>query len=357
MGDSLLDIDLKLSPFYTAEHGFSFSSRLALKWNPPLSERWKLVVGPELQEGREENLSATKVRLSSLQPDPRLPGHLEAKGGTDFRFGGEAYFSYLPSKRWEMRLGISPWDDTIQVALGHWSYQGFNDGNLADPKITLGPGGELRFHQEGTKNFPADLKLFTRVAWGGHGEALAAVDGRLSFGLFDKFKRAGWESTLGAGLGLFYPEGTLHSLLPGADPKTAGNALTPNIYLKQGITRDFEFQAGYGAFLPLSPSNDARLSDLRRRQAFNASADFRFNRDWAIHGQYGHVWRNDLDGVEGTQSEDHLGLSLRWMVTALESRAVNVSAGVTATHHNGQWEPGAYTALEISLKKFAHKKI
>src|SRR5262249_33502519 len=153
----------------------------------------------------------------------------------------------------------------------------------------------------------------------------------------------------------YYPEGALPALLQGIPANAAGGALSPSVYLQQGIGESFDVQAGYAKFIPVLDPNSSSLTPLKSRQALNVSADFH-RRHWGIRANYGRVWRDDLEGVTGTKVEDQFGLAGRWMVLGDKSRVLNLILGGLLTRSDDKIGGGAYAAFEISANKIAPSK-
>jgi hypothetical protein len=308
-----------------------------------------------LQVGNEAGLSDAKIRFLRLSPDPRL---FKINGtDSDLRIDiPELYTQFRPNSQWQIRLGRNYWDNTLHRRFRDWSYEGFTDGNLADPNIHLGVGGDVRFHQPMSKTFPVDLKFSMSGALGGKKEGLALLQGLATFNFFDTDKMPGWVTVLGGTLGyVYYPENSLPSLLPGIAATDAGGGITPSVYLQQGFGEHFDIQAGYGQFVPVQTASGEGLTPLKERKQFSLGADFK-QRYWGLHANYARVWRDDLVGVEGTKVEDQFGASARVMIFGDKSRVLNFVLGGLATRSDSQFNIAGYGAFELSIQRFAPGK-
>ncbi|MFO1463366.1 MAG: hypothetical protein U1F66_06285 [bacterium] len=354
MGDPTLDFSAEGSfPFHTINddylYGVRFTPRFRYEFNPKVTT----VVGAAVQAGTEEALTDSKVRMLRLTPDPRLFKIPDS----DFRLDvPELYAQFQPNSQWQFRLGRNYWDNTLQRRFRDWSYEGFTDGNLADPNIHLGFGGDIRFHQPMSKNFPLDLRLSASGALGGKKEGLALLQGLATFNFFDPNKMPGWVTVLGSSLGyVYYPTDSLPSLLPGIAATDAGGALTPSVYLQQGFGPYFDIQAGYGQFLPIQDSSEPGATPLKGRKQVSVSADFK-QRYWGLHANYARVWRDDIAGFNGTKVEDLMGFSARWMVLGDKNRTLNFVLGTFASRSDDKFGVAGYGAFELGIQRFAPGK-
>ena len=354
MGDPTLDLTFEGSfPFHDINEHYDYGLRLSPRFRYEFNDQVSTIVGASMQAGKEGALSDAQVRLFRLTPDPRLFKIPDS----DFRLDvPELYAQFRPNSKWQIRLGRNYWDNTLQRRFRDWSYEGFTDGNLADPNIHLGVGGDIRFRQPMTKSFPLDLNLSLSGALGGKKEGLALLQGIATFNMFNPEKMPGWVTAVGGSLGyVYYPEGSLPSLLPGILGTDAGGALTPSVYLQQGLGDYVDVRAGYGQFVPIQDPSGENVTSLKDRKQFSLAADFK-QRYWGLHANYARVWRNDLAGFEGTKVEDQFGLSARAMVFGDRSRVLNFVLGGIATRSDDKFNIGAYGAFEISVQRFAPGK-
>lgn len=356
MGDPTLDLSFEGSfPFHEINNDYIYGLRLAPRFRYEFNDKITTVVGPALQVGNESGLSDAKIRLLRLSPDPRL---FKIEGtDSDLRIDiPELYAQFKPSSQWQIRLGRNYWDNTLQRRFRDWSYEGFTDGNLADPNIRLGWGGDVRFHQPMTEKFPVDLRLSLSGAFGGKKEGMGLLQGLLTFNMFNPDKMPGWVTVIGGSLGYVnYPEGSLPALLPGINATDAGGGLTPSAYLQQGFGDHFDIQAGYGQFVPVHAASGEGLTPLKDRKQFSLGADLHW-RYWGLHANYARVWRDDLAGFEGTKVEDQFGASARVMIFGDKSRVLNFVLGTLATRSDAQFNIAGYGAFEIGIQRFAPGK-
>lgn len=356
MGDPTLDINVEGSfPFHQINDQYDYGFRLSPRFRYEFNDKITTVVGPALQVGNEAGLSDAKIRFLRLSPDPRL---FKIEGtDSDLRLDiPELYAQFKPSSQWQFRIGRNYWDNTLQRRFRDWSYEGFADGNLADPNIHLGFGGDIRFHQPMTEKFPLDLKLSLSGALGGKKEGLGLLQGILTFNMFNPDKMPGWVTVLGGSLGYVnYPEGSLPSLLPGIANTDAGGGLAPSVYLQQGFGEHFDIKAGYAEFVPIHEASGNNLTPLKNRKQVSVAADFS-QRYWGIHANYARVWRDDLVGVEGTKVEDQFGLSGRVMIFGDKSRVLNFVLGTLATRSDDKFNIAGYGAFELGIQRFAPGK-
>lgn len=357
MGDITLDFSAEgVFPFHLTDDkylwGLRFTPRTNIQFDPKLS----LHLSPTVQFGSEDALTDAKLPLFRLNPDRRLLVHdtVTVDGNSrDMRVDiPEVYLKYHFSPNWQLRVGRYYWDNTIQRIMRDWiNVEGFNNGNLADPQISVGPiGGDLRFRKPWTENFPVDLKFSLGGGVGGRKEALGLAQGLATFSFFDKFDMPGWVTSVGASLGyVHYPQGSLPALLPGTDPLAAGDALAPSVLLQQGLGEMFDLRVGYGYFAPVVDPDDG-LRPLKPRHALNASLDFH-QRYWGIEANYGRVWREDLVDYPGTKVEDQFGLSGRWMALGDKNRGIiNLVVGGLFTRSDEKLGWAAYGAFEFGFQ-------
>ncbi|MCE9625381.1 MAG: hypothetical protein K8R69_08030 [Deltaproteobacteria bacterium] len=354
MGDLTLDLNVDGSfPFHDINDQYDYGLRIAPRLRYEFTPEVTTIVGPALQIGREDALSDAKVRLFRLTPDPRLFKIPDSDVRLDIP---ELYAQFKPSSQWQFRIGRNYWDNTIHRRFRDWSYEGFTDGNLADASIHLGLGGDVRFHQPMTKSFPVDLKLSASAALGGKKEGLGLIQGLATFNMFDPNKMPGWVTVLGGTLGyVYYPQDSLPSLLPGIAATDAGGALSPSVYLQQGLGNYFDLSVGYGQFVPVQDSSANGATPLKGRKNFMTGLDFH-QQYWGIHANYGRVWRDDLAGFDGTKVEDQFGLSARVMVLGQKSRALNFVVGGIATRSDDKFNIGAYGAFQLSIERLSPTK-
>ena len=240
MSNLTLDLNAEgVFPFHNIEDGqYLYGWQATPRANYQATNELSLHVSPTFQMGREDALSDAKVRLFRLNPDRRLL-LVHHAGASDIRFDvPEIYLKIQPSPAWQIRLGRYYWDNTIQRIMRDWNnYEGFNDGNLADPQIAVGAfGGDVRVRKPWTEDFPIDLKASLSGGVGGRKEGLGLVQGLATFSLFDKYEMPGWVTSIGASLGyVYYPRESLPALLPGIDSNAAGGAVAPSILLQQGL--------------------------------------------------------------------------------------------------------------------------
>lgn len=353
MGDITLDFSAEgVFPFHLIDDSYAWGLRFTPRVNYQFTPQLSLHGSPTVQFGHEDALTDAKVPLFRLNPDRRLMVH-GTVNDNDVRFDvPELYLKYHPSRNWQFRLGRYYWDNTIQRIMRDWiNVEGFNNGNLADPQISVGPiGGDIRFRKPWTESFPVDLKFSASGGLGGRQEALGLIQGLATFSFFDKFDMPGWVTSVGASLGyVHYPEGSLPALLPGINPLDAGDALTPSVLLQQGLGEMFDLRVGYGRFVPIVDPGE-NLAPLKMRQSVNASLDFH-QRYWGIEANYGRVWRDDLANYQGTKIEDQFGLSGRWMVMGDKNRGIlNFVVGGLLTHSDGNFGGAAYGAFELGFQ-------
>jgi len=351
MGKLTLDVPVEgLIPFNPVEAlNFPWAFRLSPRGEFQLHPKIQLVLGPALQMGGKDAVTDTGTRFFRLLPDPRLLGSFTT-ANSDFRLDvPEAYFAFSPNKNWQIRLGRNYWDNTLQRRFRDWAMEGFTDGNIADPIISLGAGGDVRYSKPWTKELPVDLKLSGSAAVGGRGEALGLIQGLATFLLFPNSPDS--VTVLGGSAGVVhYPRGALPKILPLVPDNMAGDGLSVSGYLQQGIGPNFDFQVGYGDFIPLRAPSDPTLTPLKGRQGLSVAADFH-KKYWGIHANYGHILREDLATGDGRGQEDIVGLSGRWMVFGDQNRVLNLTLGSTAAFGQEHTRWSIFGGIELSLRK------
>ncbi|HKY63722.1 MAG TPA: hypothetical protein VJR29_09910 [bacterium] len=354
MGDITLDFSAEgIFPFHLIDDSYHWGLRFTPRVNWQFTPTLSLHTSPTVQFGHENALTDAKLPLFRLNPDRRLLVH-DTVNGNDLRVDiPEVYLKIHPSPNWQLRLGRYYWDNTIQRIMRDWiNSEGFNNGNLADPQISVGPlGGDLRFRKPWTEKVPVDLKFSLAGGMGGRKEALGLLQGLATFSFLDKFDHPGWATSIGASLGyVHYPEGSLPALYPGVDPLAAGGALAPSVLLQQGLGEMFDLRVGYGYFAPVNSLDDPNLRPLKPRHALNTSLDYH-NRYFGVEANYGRAWREDLFEYEGTKVEDQFGLSGRWMAMGDKNRGlVNFVLGGLLTRSDEKLGWAAYGAFEFGFQ-------
>ncbi len=345
MGNLTLDLRLEgIFPFHKiTSDQYSLASRFTPRLNWEILPQLSIVASPTLQTGTTGPLTNSGTRFFRLQPDPRLVLSRYVKGNAELRTDiQEAYVRWEPNQTLQLRVGRDFWDTTVQSRFRNWSYAGFTDANIADAWISLGVGGEIRFHKPYTAQFPFDLKLFGSGAYGGRGETLGLFQGIATFLASNKYPD--WVTVLGSSFGYaHYPQGSLSQLYPGVSSQAQGHGISPSVYLQQGIGKYIDLQVGYGSFISFD-------SLLNERRGLTVGADFHQNY-WGLHANYGRIWRNDLEGITSTRVEDLLEVSGRWMVFGQKNRILNLTLGGILASGVPPIRFGIFTGLEVNVER------
>ncbi len=351
MGGLLLDFPIEgVFPFHPVEDdGYLYGFRLSPRVKYDANKKFRLVVSPAFQMGREDAITGAGLRYFRYQPDPRLTlGHFRP-GSQEMRLDvPEAYLQFRPSSKWQVRLGRNYWDNTMQKRMRDWSFEGFTDGNIGDSPISLGAGGDLRYSKPYTRESPVDLKISLSGGIGARREAIGLIQGLATF--LPRKKSPNSPMVVGASLSYaHYPEGALAALLPGVPENAAGGGISGSLYLQQGIGQNLDLRVGYARFVPTTDPTGTGQVPLGGRSGLTVTADYH-KRYWGLHLTYGKVWRDDLAGVEGTRTEDLFGVAGRWMALGDKNRNINLTLGTTFVRGQEDFRYAIFGGLEIALQ-------